>query len=131
MALHLLAHAQADVPALSALVQDAAVRVVDIQYDAKARRLVLLMARYCWELKTPSRCRAALRMNHVLGVQQRGFENLPKDAVLELLSLTIADDQLLLQFAGTAAMRVQVETLDIMLEDFGEAWRAVRRPQHP
>jgi Protein of unknown function (DUF2948) len=131
MALQLLAQSPEDVPALSALVQDAAVRTVDIHYEAKARRLVLLIARYGWEATTPTRRRAALRFDHVQALQQRGFEALPKDTVFDLLSLTVEGDYLLVQFAGVAALRLHVETIDITLEDFGEAWQAVRRPQHP
>jgi hypothetical protein len=130
MTLQLLAQSVDDVPALSALIQDAAVRRSDIHYDAKARRLVLLMARYCWEMPAPTRRRAALRFDYVMQVQHQGMDTLPKEAVLELLGVTAEPAQVQLIFAGTAALRMQVETLDITLDDFGDAWPAIRQPRH-
>jgi hypothetical protein len=127
MGLHLLAQSSEDVPALAALVQDAAVRRADITYDPIARRLILLMARYCWESKTPMRSRAALRIDHVLGVQQRGLD---QEAVLDLLSITADETYLHLIFAGSAALRLQVEAIDMTLDDFGEPWKAVAIPKH-
>ncbi len=130
MPLRLLAQAEDDVPALSALVQDAAIRRVDMNFDAKARRMVLLMARYCWELPTPTRCRAALRFEHVLSAQQRGFAALPHDSTLDLLSIHCTEPYIKLIFAGGPLLRLQVDSVDILLEDFGDSWPAVRRPRH-
>jgi Protein of unknown function (DUF2948) len=127
MGLHLLAQSEADVPALSALVQDAAVRRADITYDPIARRLIVLMARYCWESKTAMRSRAALRIDHVFAVQQRGLD---QQGVLDLLSITYDEPHLHFIFAGNAALRLQVETIDMTLDDFGELWQAVTTPKH-
>jgi hypothetical protein len=130
MGLYLLAQSLEDVPALSALVQDAAVRRAEIHYDRKARRLVLLMARYCWEQARPLRVRAALRFEHVVALQQRGFAALAADATLDLLSVTGTDRVVQLSFAAGPTLRLQVESLDIVLEDFGEPWPALRQPSH-
>jgi hypothetical protein len=127
MGLHLLAQSSEDVPALAALVQDAAVRRADITYDPIARRLILLMARYGWDSKTPIRSRAALRIDHVLGVQQRG---LGQEAVLDLLSIIYDDAHLHIIFAGSATLRLKIETIDMTLDDFGEPWKAVAIPKH-
>jgi hypothetical protein len=127
MGLHLLAQSAEDVPALSALMQDAAVRRADIMYDPQSRRLVLLMARYCWENQTPTRSRAALRIDHVLGVQRRGFEN---DAMLDLLTVRLDAAYLHVVFAGSAALRLEIEAVDMTLDDFGEPWKAVAKPKH-
>jgi hypothetical protein len=127
MGLHLLAQSAEDVPALSALVQDGAVRRADIHYDAQARRLVLLMARYCWDSKTPQRSRAALRIDHVRNVQQRGFGD---DAMLNLLSVQCEASHLHIIFAGTATLRLEIEAVDLTLDDFGEPWKAVAIPKH-
>ncbi len=130
MGLRLLAQSADDVPALSALAQDAAVRLSEMHFDAKARRFVLLMARYGWEDTSATRCRAALRFEHVHAVQRRGFTALPADTMLNLLSLTVEADALLLCFAANLDIRLQVETIDIILEDFGDPWPALRQPKH-
>ena len=60
-ALRLIGHDPEDVPVISALMQDAAVRVDDIAFDAKARRFALVANRYCWEKDVPARTRTAFR----------------------------------------------------------------------
>lgn len=127
MGLHLLAQSAEDVPALSAVVQDAAVRRVDISYDPRARRVVVLMARYCWDVDTPTRSRCALRIDHVMGMQQRGMDDA---TTLELLSLSVHGTQVHLTFAGKATLRLHIETIDMALDDFGEPWQAIRVPKH-
>jgi hypothetical protein len=127
MALHLLAQSEADVPVLSAVVQDAAVRRVDISYDPRARRVIVLMARYCWDIDTPTRSRCALRIDHVEGMQQRGMDD---STTLELLSLSVHGTQVHLTFAGKATLRLHIETIDMSLDDFGEPWSATRIPKH-
>jgi hypothetical protein len=127
MALHLLAQSEADVPVLSAVVQDAAVRRVDISYDPRARRVIVLMARYCWDIDTPTRSRCALRIDHVEGMQQRGMDD---STTLELLSLSVHGTQVHLTFAGKATLRLHIETIDMSLDDFGEPWSATRVPKH-
>jgi hypothetical protein len=130
MGLTLLAQSSDDVPALSALVQDAAVRRADIHYDRKARRLVLLMARYCWEQQTAMRIRAALRFDFVTRVQQRGMAELARETMLDLLSVTSISDGVQLDFAAGPSLQLQLETLDGVLEDFGDPWPVRRRPAH-
>ena len=126
--LRLLAHDADEVPTISALVQSAAVRVADIAYDGRARRVVLLLSRYRWEANDRTRVRSALRIESVVGVARRDWP--AADAVLELLALTLADDVLMLAFAGGATLRVTVECPDLTLEDLSAPWPASREPRH-
>ena len=128
--LHLIAQSGDDLPALSALLQDATLRVADIAFDARGRRLACLVNRYRWEATEPSRVRAALRIEGVEQVQRLRW---PTDgaAVLALLSLTLEDGFLLLHFAGGPAVRVRAECVDVILEDMGAAWPTAHVPKHP
>lgn len=126
--LRLLAHDADEVPTISALVQSAAVRVADIAYDGRARRVVLLLSRYRWEGNDRTRVRSALRIESVVGVTRRQWP--APDTVLELLALTLADDVLTLAFAGGATLRVMVECPDLTLEDLSAPWPASREPRH-
>ena len=126
--LRLLAHEADEAPTISALVQSAAVRVADIAYDGRARRVVLLLSRYRWEGNDRTRVRSALRIDSVVGVTRRNWP--AADAVLELLALTLADDVLTLAFAGGATLRVTVECPDLTLEDLSTPWPASREPRH-
>lgn len=124
----LLAQETSEVATISALFQSAAVRVADIAYDRRARRLVLLTSRYRWEDKDGTRVRSALRIESVLGVARRAWP--AGDAVLELLALTLDGDVLTLNFAAGATLRVTVECPDLMLEDVSAPWPASREPRH-
>ena len=127
--LTLLGQSAADLPAISALMQDAILRAPDIGMDRAARRLVLLVNRYRHEASVPSRVRSALRIETVTAAQRRNWPAAP-DAVLVLLAIAVDDDALTLRFSGGAALRVQTEVLDILLEDLAAPWPTTRVPQH-
>lgn len=122
----LLAHDAAEVPTISGLVQGAAVRVADIAYDRRARRVVLLLSRYRWEAKG-TRVRAALRIDSVVSVARRGWPD--GEAVLELLALIYEAEVLTLAFADRTSLRIAVECPNLTLEDLSESWSA-REPRH-
>lgn len=126
--LRLLAQEDADVPALSALVQSAAVRADEIAWDRKSRRLVLMLARYRWEAGDQTRVRSALRIECVTALQRKDWP--AGEAVLELLAVTTEDDALVLAFAGGATLRALVECPDLVLEDLTASWPALREPVH-
>ena len=118
-----------DLPAISALLQDATLRVVDVGYDRRARRLALLVNRYRWESTTRSRVRCALRLETVTAVQRQGWP-VGDDAVLNLLSLTQDGDWLVLTFAAGAALRMQAEVIEVVMEDLAAPWETQREPNH-
>jgi hypothetical protein len=127
--LTLLAQSAADLPALSALVQDATVRVADVGFDRRGKRLALLLNRYRHEAKTPSRVRCALRLETVSAVQRQGWPSDP-EAVLPLLAVRQDGDFVLMSFGGGAALRAQIEVLEIVLEDLAAPWATTRVPDH-
>jgi hypothetical protein len=126
--LHLLAQDEADLPALSALLQDATLRTQDIAFDTPARRLVLLLNRYRWEAATPSRIRAALRIETVQAVARRHWPR--ADTVLNLLALDWSASQLLLTFSDDIQLKASCEVPELLLEDIGAPWDTPRIPRH-
>ncbi len=127
--LRLIAQDADDVPPLSALLQDAVVRVGDVAWDARARRLVLMASRYRWEAGDRTRVRAALRIDAVTRVQRRDWPADP-ETMLDLLALVANGDRLELAFAGGATLRIETECLDLLVEDVSEPWPARRTPRH-
>lgn len=127
--LHLIGHEADDIPVLSALLQDAAVRVDDIAFDAKARRFVLVANRYCWERDVPTRTRSAVRVEGVMRAQRKEW---PTDgnAVLELLAIRADEAGLTLDFAGGPSVRLETECIDLVLEDLAGPWGARTMPRH-
>lgn len=133
----LLADTAGEVPLISALVQDAVVHAADVVYDARARRLVLLVNRFRWETGDATRVRAAVRFEHVTRVRRRTWPH--GDAVLDLLAITVEDAgeegagdarALTLAFAAGPTLRVDAECVDLILEDLGDPWPASREPAH-
>ena len=127
--LTLLANEPTDLPVLSALMQDAIVRVGDIGWDSRQRRLVLLASRYRWETADKTRARTALRLESVLKVQRQNWPVDP-DATLALLAVTATGDHVIIAFAGGPCLRAEVECIDAVLEDMSPAWAVQHRPAH-
>ena len=79
--------------------------------------------------------RAGLHFDTVLRAQ---FQNVPMDRadhVMELLAVEAepgADGAAVLNlaFSGFAAIRLEVECLDGVLEDLSDPWAALERPHH-
>jgi hypothetical protein len=126
--LTLLGQTPEDLPAISALLQDATLRTQDIAYEKRSRRLVLLLNRYRHESRTPSRVRSALRLETVETVQRQGWP--PGETVLALLSLTATEGWLVLTFAGNTALRARTEVIEVVLEDLAAPWQTTREPRH-
>lgn len=125
----LLAQDAGELPTISALVQDMAVKAGDVSYDRRARRLALLGNRFRHEARGATRTRTLLRIGSVLRAERRSW---PADSetVLALLAITHADETVTLSFANGATIRLTVEWLDAMLEDVAGPWGARRRPRH-
>ena len=127
--LALLGQDSGDIETFSALLQDATLRLADVGYDRKARRLAVLVNRYRREAATPSRIRCAFRIETVKAVQRAGWPADP-EAVTVILSLTTDGDWLVITCAGGTAIRARIEVIELVLEDMGEAWATTRVPDH-
>lgn len=138
--LHLAAEDADDLKAISALVQDAVLKVGDMAFLPKARRFALVLNRYRWEAGTKggrgTRVRAGLRVDNVLKAESQHIPQTAKDTILSLLALTFdgepgAGGTLTLTFSAGKAVRLTVEALDVALDDLTEAWTAKGgRPEH-
>jgi hypothetical protein len=132
--LRLLAEDADDLAVISAALQDAVCKVGDITYDPEARTFTLAVNRYRWEVGG-ARVRAALQLGSVLSVQSRKVRRDAPSAVLELLAVTFEpgpapSGAVVLNFAGDADVRVEVECVDAVLADVSAAWPTPRRPKH-
>lgn len=127
--LRLIGHEAADVPVISALMQDAAVRVDDIAFDARARRFALVANRYRWEADVPSRTRSALHFDGVIRAQRKAWPA-DGDAVLALLAIRADDGGVTLDFSGGASVRLETECVDLVLEDLTGPWGTRTVPRH-
>ncbi|HVZ29534.1 MAG TPA: DUF2948 family protein [Asticcacaulis sp.] len=138
--LRLLAHEAEDVPPISALLQDAALRAGDLAYDPKGRHFTVRMNRYCHESAAgvPLRAPSVLRISGVQKVQTRGVDVNQATQPLSLLDISIEPEGeapshvLTLRFAGATGrdVRLEVECVDILLLDLAAPRRAKSKPRH-
>lgn len=134
-ALKLLAEDAEDLEVVAAALQDAVLKIGDITWEAKARRLTLQVNRYRWGAEEPERVRAAIQVGSVLGVQARRLRRSASEAVVELLTLAFEPGEspggrLVFRFAGDADLAVEVECIDLVLADISEPWAAKSEPRH-
>ena len=143
--LRVVAQEAADVPVLSALVQDAVLHAADLRYDQRRRRFAALVNRFRWEDRDAAartgrpfeRVRALLTLEDVRSVRSQGFDRRDGSLVLSILSLSweAGDDgtgRLILTLAGDGAVALEVEALDVRLEDVTKPYIAPSRraPDH-
>ena len=143
--LRLLAQEAADVPVLSALLQDAVLPAGEMRYDRRRRRFAALLNRFRWEDRDEAaregrpyeRVRALLTVEDVLAAKVMGVDPGRKDEILSVLSLAWepggdGTGRLVLTLAGDGAVALEVETLDARLEDVTRPYIAPSRraPDH-
>jgi Protein of unknown function (DUF2948) len=129
-----------DLDVISTHLQDAVVNVGDIVWLRAEKRVVLALNRFDWEAASGDqpqyqRRRTALRFERVNAVKCRNVQPKDKDAVLNLLSVEFqpADAPggvVVLTFAGGAALRLDVECLEVEIADLGPAWATKLCPAH-
>lgn len=143
--LKLIALDKDDLEVISAHLQDAVLKVGDMAYLAKEKRLALILNRFDWERAHASangrqpvrqRRQTALRFERVLKARLQGIRLEAKRDVLELLAIQFEPTEepagrVTLYFAGGGAIQLEVECIEAELKDLGPAWRTRSQPSHP
>jgi len=131
-----------DLTVVSALMQDAAVRIGDLGWQKKERRFAIVASRFVHEqrrwFRKPKgeRVLTGLHFNDVLSVSHIQIDPTDKDHVLGLLAIRsepLDSGNVLVQldFSGGSSIRLEVETIDAVASDMTQAWDAIARPRHP
>ncbi|MDB6180621.1 DUF2948 family protein [Paracoccus fistulariae] len=143
--LALKAEDQDDLRVISALLQDAILPASEISYDARARRLALLINRFRWEDADMARAegrpfervQSVLVIGDVMKLVSDGVDR-DADTVLELLAINWQPGQdgtgrLSLEFAGDGTLAADVECINLDLRDVTRPYLAVsgKAPSHP
>jgi hypothetical protein len=129
-----------DLEVVSAHLQDAVVKVADVHWRAREKRLLVGLNRFDWEAAQTAepeyyRRRAALRFERVLSCKCRDINPAGTDAALNLLAVEFAESDapaglVTLIFSGGAEVRLEVECLEAELADLGPTWAAAACPAH-
>ena len=139
--LKLLALDEEDLKIVSAHVQDAVMKVGDLNFIAASKQFVLPMHRFAWEKEAternpqPERRNSVLHFDRVLSAKLSGISRGVPDDVLSLLAVAYAATDapagtVDLVFSGGGAIRLDVECIEARLVDLGGAWGASSRPAH-
>ena len=140
-ALKLIALDDQDLGIISACVQDAVMKVGDLEFLPTAKRFVIPMNRFAWEKKSSffrrhnERRQSVLHFDRVLGAKLSGISRDKPDEVLSLLAISFVPlgepaGIVELVFAGDGAIMLEVECIEARLADLGSAWEAASRPRH-
>ena len=136
--LKLVALDEEDLAIVSAHVQDAVMKVEDLDYAKPSKQFILAMNRFAWEAggRKAERRRTILSFARVLSVKTQGVDPRKKDDVLSLLAVRFTGGEepagsVELVFAGDGLIRLDVECIEAQLTDLGGAWSAASRPLHP
>lgn len=154
--LKLRAHDAADLEVISTLLQDALVPLVDVAFQKREKRFVLVANRFEWtEAKgrtAPSRpddereedarfedsegapafgrVNCGICFDRVLRVRSQGIDRADPEQILNLLAITSEPGNISLIFAGGGIIQLQVAAIYCHLEDLGEGWPTRWRPSH-
>ena len=149
-----------DLEMIAAILQDALVPQAEMKYHPRERRFALMLNRFRWEAAPKEgdrpampvraagrdgeadarfadqdmgafeRIHTALVFDGVRSVKHRGLEAAAKGGVLALLTVKLDGHFVFISFAGGAEIRLEVDRFTCHLEDLGEPWPTVWRPQH-
>lgn len=128
-----------DLKVISAHMQDAVLVGGDVAFLPRQKRLALVANRFDWAEASEGarrRRRVGLRIDRVLRASMQNFDPAAKDKVYSLLAILFHPEEpapsgaIELVFSGEAALRLQVECIEMALEDLGPAWDTRRTPSH-
>jgi hypothetical protein len=137
--LHLHALDADDLECLSALMQDALLRVGDIAFLPERQRFALVVSRFDWAGEGEGRlerARSGLHFDHVTRARCQNMARDRPDGVLCLLAIVCTGAteapacQIRLIFAGGAEILLDTECVEAHLADLGPRWAVAARPTH-
>ena len=132
-----------DLSVVSAHLQDAILRAGDLAWLSDQRRFVLVARRFDHSAphgEAPRRRLVGVHFERVLGVKGKGIPmgirpGGQSDDTLSLLAVTFEPGEApsgtaTLIFAGGAAIRLELECIEVRMKDLGPVWEAEGRPDH-
>lgn len=138
--LALIAGDQEDLRTVSALLQDAIVKIGDTAYLREERRFAFVANRYVWETARRSlfsqgqRVRTGVHFDDVREVKARAVRMDAAEALIDILSAEYEGDEnggtITLNLAGGGAIALTVDAINVTMKDLSRPWRARRRPDH-
>ena len=139
--LKLIAKTEEDLRVVSAHLQDSIVSVADIASLQKNKIFIMQLNRFMWEdvekgvFRKNKRIRTILKLENILEVHSKNINQLKKDKFLDFLAIESymmpdKNHEMKIIFAGDAVIKIISETIEVTLDDQGEAWDTKNKPKH-
>ena len=148
--LRLLARDEDDVLVVSALLQDAIIPGVDMEFNRETSQFILVANRFCWEIPPLDNVKSSdgnpvkerrlcgICIRHVTAVQHHNWPDMRQDALFNVLALRHADmaEQagkgvgLQFEFSGGSSLRLLTDDIDITLADLYACHPTSLQPAH-
>ena len=149
--LTLFARSAEDLQAISAVLQDALVRVGDMKLYTDINRFGLLVNRFRWEAEDAGavaapvdatrdqrfegavgyeRVHCGVAFDNVRSVRMRGIDQDKRSRLLNLLAVQATQTGLRLLFSQDAAILLECDGIACQVRDLDEPWPTPWRPQH-
>ena len=140
-----------DLQAISAVLQDALVRVGDMKLYSDINRFGLLVNRFRWEAEEAAaamapieagrdqrfegavgyeRVHCGIAFDNVRSVRMRGIDQDKRSRLLNLLTVQATETGVRLDFSQDAAILLECDGIACQLRDLDEPWPTAWRPQH-
>ena len=141
----LAAQNEQDLLIFSTLCQDSIIKISNIKWAKKSKRLYVLLTRLCWELDHFSkkkdtflkRVNSILIFDNVLSVKSKGILQSKSNMITSLLTfdynfLRFEKQSIDLIFSGDAQITIDIECLEAFLKDVSEPFESTstRLPDH-
>jgi hypothetical protein len=137
-----------DLAVVAACLQDALVPLAEMRFLKPEKRFVMLVNRFRWEQADAhkaegkgdasysdaagnQRINSGICIDGVTAVRSRGVDREKHAKFLSLMTLSLDGPNMLnLVFAGGGVIQLEIESPNVFLQDFGEAWPTQWRPDH-
>ena len=130
-----------DLKVISAYLQDSIVTVKDIVFLKKNRTFIMMVNRFIWEdvekgvFRENKRIRCALKFEEVLAVKSKKINQNNKNKILECLAIKCneslnSNQEIKIYFSGDSIITLTTETIEVILRDLGNSWKAKHFPTH-
>ena len=130
-----------DLKIISTYIQDSLVTVGDIVFLKKNRIFIMLINRFMWEnVKKHSkdlkkRIRCAIKFEGILEAKSKKINQKNKNKRLECLAIRCKEIisknyEITFLFAGGGLINLISESIDVVMNDLGEAWNVKYIPKH-
>ena len=139
--LKLIGENQEDLKVVSAYLQDSIVAIKDIAFLKRNRTFIMIASRFMWEdvergvFRKNKRIRCALKFEDVSQVRSKNIDQKKKNKLLECLAIKCIFDsndicKIKIFFSGNGVITMTTEAIELVMNDFGEAWNVKHMPRH-